>query len=646
MKEKKKTSKAEMIQIKVPVIERPKNAKEGMYEFLYVPMAIDLDVLEKEIKAGVKQFRHLPSLQEEDSSRYTVIEADNEEEGYLAVTFAYAIQREMDIRKAEENYGECESEEDDEDEWPEETCNQKKLAYLTNSLEYLTKVTMPDVMWWVNRVRNGGREVPIGFSMMMGNETNQKEPYWLELGDKPILIVINEYELRGFMNRVLPDVLRYFENSVHVYLLVIRDEESNPIIEEYDDDEVECSSIQLMEEDGCLKELTQITLELTSDYVSVRTSEAERKIYRQRLMESWLKSFDFTDYEGSEWLVDCVVRLNREKPSEYMEKMLKLVRRHYPKDKKLTKEMLQKLGLVNERIMKDGGASLDSLVGMEAVKEQILSVVNVLKFRQALKACGKRGAQYHNVFLFQGAPGTAKTTVAKAFGQLLAEERLLRNDRFISVSGSQLKAGYLGQTSARVHKLFQDNDIILIDEAYSLAPKMNGEIDIYASEALAQLAVELEEHATDKVVIFAGYGGDSVSDEDDKMSEFLKTNPGIRSRINFTITFPSYTAKNMLEIVHFMANEQDLNMVHTADQEIIRYFENRCMDRAFGNGREARSFIENAVRITAERYALEKFPEDGNIVLTKKDILKTIQFMQAGYGKAVACGKKYGLVNS
>lgn len=53
---------------------------------------------------------------------------------------------------------------------------------------------------------------------------------------------------------------------------------------------------------------------------------------------------------------------------------------------------------------------------------------------------------------------------------MLREQHILPNDRFISVSGAQ--------------------------------------------EALAQLALELEEHSTDKVVVFAGYDGEDVSSGD------------------------------------------------------------------------------------------------------------------------------------
>lgn len=46
-------------------------------------------------------------------------------------------------------------------------------------------------------------------------------------------------------------------------------------------------------------------------------------------------------------------------------------------------------------------------------------------------------------------------------------------------------------------------------------------------------------------MIFAGYGGTDVDEKNNKMKEFIDANPGIKSRINSTFYFPSYTAPEM-----------------------------------------------------------------------------------------------------
>ena len=115
-----------------------------------------------------------------------------------------------------------------------------------------------------------------------------------------------------------------------------------------------------------------------------------------------------------------------------------------------------------------------------------------------------------------------------------------------------------------------------------------GGCDLYAREALAQLAIELEEHASDKIVIFAGYGGRKLSPKDNKMFQFLQENPGISSRIGYTVYFDSYSAEEMVNIVHRLAETDSLIFSRKFDDRIREYFEKRVSAHDFGNGREAR----------------------------------------------------------
>ncbi len=144
---------------------------------------------------------------------------------------------------------------------------------------------------------------------------------------------------------------------------------------------------------------------------------------------------------------------------------------------------------------------------------------------------------------FIGPPGTAKTTSARYFAEMMTEQELLSGGSIAYVTGTQLKAKYVGQTSDRVHQIFETNDIIIIDEAYSLVNYNETErTDNFSQEALAQLCIEVEEHSDDKLIIFAGYGGD-IHEKNNKNETFLDENPGISSRITFTVHFSPYTAK-------------------------------------------------------------------------------------------------------
>jgi SpoVK/Ycf46/Vps4 family AAA+-type ATPase len=238
---------------------------------------------------------------------------------------------------------------------------------------------------------------------------------------------------------------------------------------------------------------------------------------------------------------------------------------------------------------------------MDTVKAQIRHILNMMKMNKLRESKGLSANSFHYVFLLLGAPGTAKTTVANIMGKLMKEERLLPGDRFISVNGTELKGMYVGHSAPKTKQIFDQHDIILIDEAYSLAAADCGGMDIFAQEALSQLMIELEKHSRDKLVMFAGYGGENVSKSDNKMLEFLKANPGLRSRINSTIVFPSYKEDEMVKIVHKQAELMDYVLDTRADNLIKKYFAERRKDETFGNGREARRLIETCQYFMAER---------------------------------------------
>ncbi len=218
-------------------------------------------------------------------------------------------------------------------------------------------------------------------------------------------------------------------------------------------------------------------------------------------------------------------------------------------------------------------------------------------------------------------------------------------NRFVSLSGAQLKGEYVGQTAPKVHALFQQYDVIFIDEAYSLCEEDSGQSDSYSREALAQLAVEMEEHSTDKLVIFAGYGGRGVEEKDNKMLTFLQENPGINSRIGSTIYFESYSAKEMIDIIQKLAELSSLKQPRNLDM-VQSYFEKRSRSKDFGNGREARVLIEQCQRKLAERISKKANPTINDMKnVTEKDLAAAIrdleESMEQRLGKSV---RKVGIV--
>lgn len=607
------------------------------YTFLYAGPDVTRKTWENDVEAGAHQFRSCELHPEGTDSTFTVIEADNREEGFNAVLYYNALRRERKwnkISKAMSNiYGPntdyadasyddlCEDSEEEPDGTPD-------LDYYLSNPSYFPVISFFEILRHHNEM--SPPFIPF-FNQAAANALPEvKPPYWTDLSGRPVCILMDENDGSLPSNDDQLNLLQDFAHLPCVYILYIRSSSCPARNSPFEEDEP-------LPENGLLRDpfIGRIILSLTADHVDVTCSPEQRENYHRLLMASWMKHYRFEPLRKEELaeVTEEIIRINPEHPSEYMDKTLKLIIRHLEntgggEERIINRDILRRLGLFNLSQTPADAVRLDQLIGLEEVKKNLRSVVNILRFNRMRKRHGQRSAEHHNVFMFLGAPGTAKTTAAKALGQMLRKENLLPRDRFISVTGSQLKGEFVGHTAPKVHALFRDYDIILIDEAYSLASNDRGHLDTFAQEALAQLVVELEEHATDKVVIFAGYGGEYVAEQDNRMKDFLSANPGIRSRINFVVNFPSYSAAEMLDIVHFMAKERGLRMTRSADAEITKYYETRVDDRSFGNGREARVFIENAERILAERYAsITELPK-GGVSITRSDVLHTLEYLR------------------
>ena len=61
------------------------------------------------------------------------------------------------------------------------------------------------------------------------------------------------------------------------------------------------------------------------------------------------------------------------------------------------------------------------------------------------------------------------------------------------------------------------------------------------------------------------------------------------------------TPEEMVEIMHVLARTQQFCLSKRADPDLLEFFKERAKDRNFGNGREARSMLQNAAIFAAQR---------------------------------------------
>lgn len=227
---------------------------------------------------------------------------------------------------------------------------------------------------------------------------------------------------------------------------------------------------------------------------------------------------------------------------------------------------------------------LQNMIGLTGIKEEIDKIINYFK---AQKLFGDRNITLNRPtmhMVFTGNPGTAKTTVARLFAQILKENEILPVGKLYEVGRADIVGKYVGQTAPLVKEAFKraKGSVLFIDEAYSLVERDG----LYGDEAINTIVQEMENNRDDTIVIFAGYPNE--------MNNFLDKNPGLRSRISRQIHFDDYSTDELCQITKNIASQKGLSFTDEAINKLEYIFGLARQNTDFGNGRFARNIVETA----------------------------------------------------
>ena len=258
---------------------------------------------------------------------------------------------------------------------------------------------------------------------------------------------------------------------------------------------------------------------------------------------------------------------------------------------------------VMDRIIKKGSENpekdLEDLIGLYSVKTKVNEMVARMRFESETsgESKNKKGTstQQNNSmsgrhFCFFGSAGTGKTTVARIMTGFLYKFGYVKENKCIEIDGNFLKAGAESADKTRLIIQKAYGGVLFIDEAYTIIDGNGG----YGREVVATLIKEMEDNRDKLTVIIAGYKND--------IKRLLDSNEGFKSRIKEYLEFSDYNTDEMKRIFESMAHSKGF----VVSAEAMDNFEVRCERErklsSFGNGRTARSVLEESLDRHAVNY--------------------------------------------
>lgn len=256
-------------------------------------------------------------------------------------------------------------------------------------------------------------------------------------------------------------------------------------------------------------------------------------------------------------------------------------------------------------------AFLDDMVGMEHVKQKLLRLGRYAQWKKKLEAVGIDTSVYPQpnlTFMFLGAPGTGKTTVAKQMGKVLKSIGLLSDDFVHVFRREDLVGQNYGCEEENTKAALKESRgaVFFLDEAYQCFKQSSDKRDpgYHILETMMQ-----HFDRPGRCIIMAGYTTE--------MMELFKVNPGFRSRIpdENIIEFTGPSEQMLLDVAAGAFRRMSFEVSHEADAMLRQHIHGMWVsrDKDFGNARVIRQLAESVVINHANRIMTTTMCDDFTI---------------------------------
>lgn len=263
----------------------------------------------------------------------------------------------------------------------------------------------------------------------------------------------------------------------------------------------------------------------------------------------------------------------------------------------------KELGLVDvNKYIKDSGINLPTtgegtqkklLTGEEEL-DQLVGLASVKRMVKKIRAYAKKNrneSDFNIHMCFYGNPGTGKTEVARILSRILYDAGVLGEAKVVETDAHGLLGQYVGETAPKTLAKINEamHGVLFIDEAYGLVGSntSDGGATSYGEEAIAVLLKEMEDHRGQFCTILAGYKSE--------MKSMISVNPGLASRIQFTLEFPDYTREELGEIADRFLERKSYEIESDALSKILDITDYFRARPNFANARTVRNILDQVI---------------------------------------------------
>ncbi|KAJ3507974.1 hypothetical protein NLJ89_g6011 [Agrocybe chaxingu] len=272
----------------------------------------------------------------------------------------------------------------------------------------------------------------------------------------------------------------------------------------------------------------------------------------------------------------------------------------------------------------DAWRKLHSLIGLKAVKDSVTSLFNMIEenYRRELAEKEPLAVSLNRVFF--GSPGTGKTTVAKLYGQILANLGLLTSGEVVLKSPSDFIGNVLGASESQTKAILSNcvGKVLIIDEAYMLyggGGKDGSGLsnsNQFKTAVIDTIVAEVQNvPGEDRCVLLLGY-------KDQMLEMFQNVNEGLKRRFDAEnpFSFEDFDDAELFKILDLKLGKQQVGATDYAKTIAIEVLSRARNRPNFGNAGEVENLITQAkIRCVARRTALPIAERQEDIVFEPED---------------------------